>query len=60
MHFIVTLLLFVLGMTVSPRSSSALDYPTRSVRIMIPFSAGGAPDVLLRIVGRSSRKNGIR
>ena len=30
--------------------SRAADFPTKTVRIVIPFSAGGAPDVLLRIV----------
>ena len=28
----------------------AADFPVKTVRIVIPFSAGGAPDVLLRIV----------
>ncbi len=31
----------------------ALDYPTRAVRVVIPFSPGGAPDVLVRIVGQA-------
>jgi tripartite-type tricarboxylate transporter receptor subunit TctC len=26
------------------------DFPTKTVKIVIPFSAGGAPDVLMRIV----------
>jgi len=30
--------------------SRAADFPTKTVRIVIPFSAGGAPDVLMRIV----------
>ena len=30
--------------------SRAADFPTKPVRIVLPFSAGGAPDVLLRIV----------
>jgi tripartite-type tricarboxylate transporter receptor subunit TctC len=28
----------------------ASDFPSKTVRIVIPFSAGGAPDVLLRLV----------
>ncbi len=52
MRFVVALLLFALGMTVSPRGGMALDYPNRSVRVIIPFSAGGAPDVLLRMVAQ--------
>src|SRR5215475_686405 len=34
-------------------SASALDYPNRPVRVIIPFTAGGAPDVLMRLVGQS-------
>ena len=29
------------------------DYPTRTVRIIIPFSAGGAPDIVMRIVAQA-------
>src|SRR5882757_2485205 len=32
------------------RVADASDFPTKTVRIVIPFSAGGAPDVLFRIV----------
>ena len=52
MRFVVSLLLFALSMTVSPRGGAALDFPNRSVRIIIPFSPGGAPDVLLRMVAQ--------
>jgi tripartite-type tricarboxylate transporter receptor subunit TctC len=30
--------------------AAAAEFPTKTVRIVIPFSAGGAPDVLMRIV----------
>jgi len=33
--------------------SQALDYPNRPVRVLIPFTAGGAPDVLMRLVGQA-------
>jgi tripartite-type tricarboxylate transporter receptor subunit TctC len=35
-----------------PIGSRALDYPTRAVHIIIPYSAGGAPDVLMRVVAQ--------
>jgi len=33
-------------------SSAAQDYPSRPVRVIDPFSPGGATDVLARVVGR--------
>jgi tripartite-type tricarboxylate transporter receptor subunit TctC len=32
--------------------AAALDYPARNVHVIIPFTAGGAPDVLMRLVGQ--------
>jgi len=32
-------------------SASALDYPTRPVRWIVPYPAGGATDILARLVG---------
>ena len=48
MHFvgrtpIFVLLLAVIALTVNIRGSHAVDFLTRTVRIVIPFSAGGAP-----------------
>jgi tripartite-type tricarboxylate transporter receptor subunit TctC len=33
--------------------AAALDYPNRTVRVVIPFSAGGAPDIVMRILAQS-------
>jgi tripartite-type tricarboxylate transporter receptor subunit TctC len=52
MHVIVAALALLLGMGLSQREAAALDYPTRPVRVIMPFTAGGAPDVLLRIVAQ--------
>jgi tripartite-type tricarboxylate transporter receptor subunit TctC len=35
------------------RNAAAQDYPNRTVRVIIPFTAGGAPDVLFRLVGQA-------
>lgn len=49
---IVAACLAVLAAVMLPRGAQALDYPDRAVHIIIPFTAGGAPDVLLRIVAQ--------
>ena len=33
-------------------SLSAQDYPSRPVRMLVPYAAGGAPDVFARLVGQ--------
>jgi tripartite-type tricarboxylate transporter receptor subunit TctC len=39
-------------MIAAPRVVLAQTYPTRPVRVIMPFTAGGAPDVLLRLVAQ--------
>ena len=34
------------------RVASALDYPTRPVRIVVGFPAGGGQDILARLIGQ--------
>ncbi len=35
-----------------PRGASALDYPTRPVRVIVGYSAGSAPDIGARLIGQ--------
>jgi tripartite-type tricarboxylate transporter receptor subunit TctC len=49
---IVAACLAVLAAAMLPRGAQALDYPDRAIHIIIPFTAGGAPDVLLRLVAQ--------
>ncbi len=37
---------------VLPRAASALDYPARPVRIVVPYPAGIAPDIVARLIAQ--------
>jgi tripartite-type tricarboxylate transporter receptor subunit TctC len=37
-------------------SSRAEDYPTRTIRMIVPFGAGGPTDVFTRVIGEELRK----
>ena len=44
---------FVTGaasLSLLPRSAAAADYPTQTVRIVVPFSAGSMTDLLARVI----------
>jgi tripartite-type tricarboxylate transporter receptor subunit TctC len=36
----------------SPQFASAVDYPTRQVRWLVPMAAGDMPDILARLMGQ--------
>jgi len=48
---VATLVALVLSLVTAP--GRADDYPTRTVRIIVPYSAGGTPDILLRVVAQA-------
>src|ERR1700693_5574692 len=37
----------------APRAAGAGDYPTRPVRIVVPYPAGIAPDIASRLIAQS-------
>ena len=48
--FIVNSLAFVLALIIFAASAAADDYPTRTIRLIIPFPPGGSNDVVGRII----------
>jgi tripartite-type tricarboxylate transporter receptor subunit TctC len=51
--------LMVLGaimMSLVPLSAKADDYPSRTIRMIVPFGAGGPTDVFTRLVSEELRK----
>jgi len=52
MRRILALLACLAAIALPPDRAVALDYPNRTVRVITPFSAGGPPDVLMRVVAQ--------
>jgi tripartite-type tricarboxylate transporter receptor subunit TctC len=46
-----TLALSLAGLAFASGSACALDYPTRPVRWIVPYPAGGATDIMARLIG---------
>jgi tripartite-type tricarboxylate transporter receptor subunit TctC len=40
------------ALPVGTRIASALDYPTRPVRVIVGYTAGSAPDIVARLVSQ--------
>lgn len=53
MKSVITLGIITCTVTLTVQSATAADYPTRPVRIIVPFGAGSATDVVARTVGQN-------
>jgi tripartite-type tricarboxylate transporter receptor subunit TctC len=49
---ILILTLYVVAAAMAPTTVFALDYPTRVVKIIVSYPAGGATDILARLIGQ--------
>jgi tripartite-type tricarboxylate transporter receptor subunit TctC len=50
------LLFLALAAFATAAPSRAADYPTRTIRMIVPFGAGGPTDVFTRVIGEELRK----
>jgi len=49
---VMRVLLAALALTALPAATRADDYPSRPIRIIVPFAAGGPADVYARVIGQ--------
>jgi tripartite-type tricarboxylate transporter receptor subunit TctC len=45
-----------LGLTLAVPPAAAQNYPTRTVRIIVPYAPGGATDIVARVLGEQMRQ----
>jgi tripartite-type tricarboxylate transporter receptor subunit TctC len=52
MRRVVIVVAYLLGAVLMAQQPARAEYPDHPVRVIIPFTPGGAPDVLLRMVAQ--------
>ena len=53
LRYLRQLLALTMGLLALTASALALDYPTKTIRLIVPFSPGGSTDVQARLVAKS-------
>lgn len=56
-RFVAFLLIGISGVIAGAQSSFAADYPTRPIKIVVPFGAGGLTDIVARLVAERLSKD---
>src|SRR5215472_11355615 len=51
-HALALILALIVGIASITAGARADDYPSRTIRLIVPFAAGGAADAVSRILGR--------
>jgi len=54
-----SLVLGALAVTMAHQSARADRYPSQPIRLIVPFSSGGAPDILARLLAREMADSGF-
>jgi tripartite-type tricarboxylate transporter receptor subunit TctC len=57
MKYLRVLFIALAALALGPVAGSAQNYPSKPIRIIVPFAAGGAVDVLARLVGGKVSEN---
>ncbi|ODS70802.1 MAG: hypothetical protein ABS43_22030 [Bordetella sp. SCN 67-23] len=52
-----TLVVSAIGLVAGPSDGAAQPYPARTVRIVVPYGAGGGPDVTARVIAQKLSEN---
>ena len=52
-----TLIASVFSLLMAPSASAQADYPNRAITMVVPFAAGGATDVIARIVAEGMSRH---
>ena len=50
-------LVFALGVTLTSTAASSQGYPSQPIKILMPYAAGGSPDIMVRVFAKALAGN---